>query len=471
MKINKFINENHYDKNFDSLIRSKKFYKYYHSLINKYYKFSILENNSVLEIGCGNGDLLNSVKPKYGVGIDTSKKFIDLAKDKYTNLNFYCDSIETLQLDYKFGYIILSGLIGDINDIENFLIQLKKFCNNDTKIIISYYNKIWEPILKLAEIFKLKTIQPVQNWISKNDINNFFYLSDYEVIKHYNKIIFPISIPLLSSFLNIFIANLPFLRSLCLLSFVNVKLKSESNMSNELTTSIIVPAKNEKGNIENLVKRVTKFPHKYELIFIEGNSTDDTFEEMKRIKELFKDIKIKIIVQSGKGKGNAVREGFEVANGDVLMILDSDLSVSPEDLQKFYNAIINNKGGLINGSRFVYPKEKEAMRFLNMIGNIFFSKILSFAIDQKITDSLCGTKVLKKNDYIKIKNNRSYFGDFDPFGDFDLIFGSSKIGLKIIDIPVRYQNRKYGKTQISRFTHGWLLVKMTLFALRKIKFI
>ncbi len=459
----------HYNTNYDKILRSKQIYKYYHNLIKDYFKFNILSESSVLEIGCGNGDLLNYVNPKYGVGIDISDKFISIAKTKYPKLNFYNKSLENLNLDLKFDYIIISGLIGELEDIEDFLIKLKKFCSIETKIIVSYYNKNWEPILKVAELLKLKTSQPNQNWISKNDLKNILFLSDYEIIKHYNKIILPLKIPIISNFLNNIIANLPFFRIFCLISFACIKLNHNQDISN-LITSIIVPAKNEKGNIENLIQRVKSFQYKFELIFVEGNSRDQTLEEMKRVQKINNNMDIKVIVQSGKGKGNAVREGFDISKGDILMILDADLSVSPEELNKFYRAIVKNKGGLINGSRFVYPKEKEAMRFLNMIGNIIFSKILSFAIDQKITDSLCGTKVLKKTDYLKIKQNRNFFGDFDPFGDFDLIFGSAKIGLKILDLPVRYQNRKYGKTQISRFTHGWLLIKMTIFALRKIKF-
>jgi glycosyltransferase involved in cell wall biosynthesis len=174
--------------------------------------------------------------------------------------------------------------------------------------------------------------------------------------------------------------------------------------------------------------------------------------------------------QTGKGKGNAVREAFDVASCDILMILDADLTTPPEDMPKFYDALRNNKGEFINGCRLVYPMEKEAMRFLNFLANKFFGWFFSYLLGQRMKDTLCGTKVLFKNDYERIIANRSYFGDFDPFGDFDLLFGAAKLNLKIAEVIVHYRDREYGSTQISRFSHGWLLIKMSLFAARKIKF-
>ena len=299
---------------------------------------------------------------------------------------------------------------------------------------------------------------------------NLLKLCDYELIKHYNKIILPIKIPFLNFFFNNVIANLPLFRNFSLISFAHLK-KIDFKKKEDLSVSIVIPARNEKGNIENVVKRIPKFTKNIEIIFSEGHSKDNTFEEIKKVKNKYANSNIKYFKQSGEGKGNAVREAFKLASGDILIILDADLTVQPEELPKFYRALIENKADFINGSRFVYPLEKDSMRFLNMLGNKFFSGLLSFAIDQKLTDTLCGTKAMFKEDYLKLKHNRIFFGNFDPFGDFDLIFGAAKLGIKIMDIPIRYQERVYGETQISRFYHGWLLIKMSFFALRKIKFI
>jgi glycosyltransferase involved in cell wall biosynthesis len=208
-----------------------------------------------------------------------------------------------------------------------------------------------------------------------------------------------------------------------------------------------------------------------ELVFVEGHSHDNTYETIKEVIDAHPEWRCQLLQQKGVGKGDAVRLGFEKANGDVLMILDADLSVPPEDLPRFYEVLRSGKGEFINGVRLVYPMEKEAMRFMNLVGNKFFSLAFSWLLEQKIKDTLCGTKVLWKKQYNTIVSNRRYFGDFDPFGDFDLLFGAAKLNLKIMEMPIRYRERSYGTTNISRWKHGWLLLKMVLFASRRIKFV
>jgi len=234
----------------------------------------------------------------------------------------------------------------------------------------------------------------------------------------------------------------------------------------------VVPARNEAGNIEAAVRRTPVMGAGTELIFVEGGSSDGTRERILEFVQSYKGpLELKFHAQSGKGKGDAVRTGFAHASGQLLMILDADLTVVPEDLPKFYEIMVSGLTDYVHGTRLVYPMEDKAMRFLNKLGNAFFAKTFSFLLDQPIKDTLCGTKVLWADDYKRIVRNRSYFGDFDPFGDFDLIFGARKINLKIMEIPVRYRNRTYGETNISRFRHGLLLLRMCVFASRKIKFV
>jgi glycosyltransferase involved in cell wall biosynthesis len=243
-------------------------------------------------------------------------------------------------------------------------------------------------------------------------------------------------------------------------------------VADKYSVSVIVPARNEKGNIENAVKQIPQMGSHTEIIFVEGHSSDDTLSEIQRVCAAYKDrLDVKYTVQDGKGKGDAVRKGFGMASGDILMIQDGDLTAPPEDLPKFYHAIASGRGEYINGSRLVYPMEKQAMRMLNVLGNKFFSLMFSWLLGQPLKDTLCGTKVISKENWEKLAANRSYFGDFDPFGDFDLIFGSAKMNLKIVEIPLRYKAREYGDTNISRWRHGWLLLKMVFFALNKIKFV
>ena len=235
--------------------------------------------------------------------------------------------------------------------------------------------------------------------------------------------------------------------------------------------SVVIPARNEAGNIEAAVQRTPEIGLGTELIFIEGGSTDNTWEEIQRVKARYPRRDIKALKQQSKGKGGAVREAFAAAAGDLLFILDADLTMPPEQLPKFYDVACSGTADFVNGVRLVYPMEQEAMRFLNMIANKFFGIAFSWLLGQPIKDTLCGTKVLFRKDYEAIVRHRAYFGDFDPFGDFDLLFGAAKLNLRIIDLPIRYQARTYGETNIQRWRHGWLLLRMTAFAATRLKFI
>jgi len=448
--------------------RWKRRNKLYHKTLSKYYSFIIPEKSKVLEIGSGTGDLLNAVKPSVGVGIDFAINMVEIAQRKYPHLKFYCLDAEEFKLDNKFDYIILSDILSSSLDIQKLLNNLRHLIHKRTKLIISNYNYLWEPVLRLGEFIGLKQKQPVQNWLSYSDIKNLLELEGYEAVKVERKLLLPKYIPLLNFILNKFIANLPVINHLNLICFITAKPRIEEHK--EYSVSIIIPAKNEKGNIENAVIRTPKFGKSQQFIFVEGNSKDGTYEEMMRIKKKYRDIDIIVIKQSGKGKGNAVREGFNKATGDILMILDADLTTPPEDIPKFYEALSKNRGEFINGCRLVYPMEKQAMRFLNLLGNKFFGWFFSYLLGQRLKDTLCGTKVLFREDYLRIKQNRDYFGDFDPFGDFDLLFGAAKLNLKITEVLIRYREREYGSTQIKRFQHGWLLIKMSLVASKKLKF-
>jgi ubiquinone/menaquinone biosynthesis C-methylase UbiE len=458
---------------FDNLAVKREYWKrrnrFYHKIIEKQYTFMIPEGSRVLEVGCGTGDLLNAVNPSVGVGVDFSENFLSIARSKYPHLHFINANASEFSTSESFDFIIISDLLTSLWDIQKVLNNLRNLTSPHTKIIISTYNYIWEPILRLGESLWLKAKQPLQNWLSIKDINNLLELENFEIIKVSNKILLPKYIPVLNSIFNGFCANLPIIKSLDLVSFITARPRAPKPV--EHSVSIIVPARNEKGNIENAILRTPEFGTHQEFIFIEGNSKDNTFEEMLRVQTKYPQKDIQVMKQSGHGKGNAVREAFDKASGDILMILDADLTTPPEDLNKFYYALANNHGEFINGCRLVYPMEKDAMRFLNFLANKFFGWLFSYLLGQRLKDTLCGTKVLFKKDYELIKKNRKYFGEFDPFGDFDLLFGAAKLNLKIVEVIVRYRDREYGSTQISRFKHGWLLIRMSFFAAKKIKFI
>lgn len=444
----------------------------YQAILAQYYRFYIPPQQRVLEIGCGAGDLLAAVSPSLGVGVDFSGEMVRLAAEKHPDLHFIQADAHSLPLAGAFDFIILSDLTNDLWDIQALLENLRPLCQRHTRLIFNNYSRLWELPLRTAQSLGWTKPNLEQNWLTTEDLVNLLYLTGYQVIKNSQAILFPFQIPLLSSLANRYLAKLFPLNHLTLTNFTIARptgtLQGESPAP---IVSVIVPARNEAGNIAAIFKRVPEMGGGTELVFVEGHSTDDTYEKIGNEMNHHTERHCKLYKQTGKGKGDAVRLGFSAASGDILMILDADLTVPPEDLPRFYDALVSDKGEFINGVRLIYPMEDQAMQFLNNLGNKFFSLAFSWLLGQLVKDTLCGTKVLWKTDYETIAANRSYFGEFDPFGDFDLLFGAARLNRHIIDLPVRYRARTYGTTNISRWKHGWMLLQMVAFAAGKLKFV
>lgn len=440
---------------------------YFYSLLRKYLSLFILPQNSVVEVD-PTTPLLVGAMPQGKVTFRNAPQEIKLA------VNFAGSQVIPIEKvsDVKPDYLVVGGLIHYERDIQSLLASLHEMCHRNTRLIITYYSSLWRPLASFASRVGLRSKTPESNWLAHEDVLNLLGLESFELIRLDSKVLLPIYIPFVSHFLNRYLAPLPLFRNLCLLN-IAVARPLALNAEEEIpSVSIVVPARNEAGNIETIVKRIPKMGLNDEIIFVEGNSTDDTWQVIKAVKERYGNEKcILIAQQDGKGKGDAVRKGFSLAQNEILMILDADMTVPPEDLSKFYRAIKDGKGEFINGTRLVYPMEKKAMRFSNLVANKFFAMSFSFVLGQRFKDTLCGTKVISRSNYLKLVVNRSYFGDFDPFGDFDLIFGAARMCLKIIEVPICYRERIYGETNISRWRHGVVLLTMLLFSARKIKFL
>ena len=449
-------------------VRATEVNRHYHRLLKAYYRFFIPPGVRVLELGCGLGDLLAAVEPAHGVGVDFSNGMIDQARKRYPDLGFHVADAVEFTSEQKFDYIILSDLVNDLQDVEALLVKLHSVSHERTRLVMNFHNDIWKPILNFAESIGAKAPMPMPNWLSSDDMINLLYLSGWELVKMDSRILWPLRTPLLNGLFNRFLA--PLFPALCLSIFQVARRKPQVPPDRQYSCTVVIPARNEAGNIEAAVQRTPELGLGTEIIFIEGHSTDNTWEEIQRVVAKYPQRRIKILKQNTKGKGGAVREAFAVATGDLLFILDADLTMPPEDLPKFYEAARSGIADFVNGVRLVYPMENHAMKFLNMLGNKFFSLAFSTLLGQSIKDTLCGTKVLFRKDYEMIAKNRAYFGDFDPFGDFDLLFGAAKLNLRLVDLPIRYRARTYGDTNIQRWRHGVLLLRMVAFAARRLKF-
>jgi hypothetical protein len=347
-------------------------------------------------------------------------------------------------------------------------------CSPDTRLVLNFHSNLWRPWINLATFLRLRKPVKDVNWLSMSDVKNLLYLAGFESVSTGGRVLFPIRIPVLHQLLNRFIGRLPFFELGSMTWYVVARPAADTPVTGspaKPSVSIVIPTRNEKGNIEQIFTRTPSMGLWTELVFVDGHSDDGTVEEIRRCMDANKRTwpRVKLLAQAGRGKGPAVRQGFEACEGDVLMILDSDLTMPPEELPKYYDAIVSRRGEFINGCRLVYPQEEKAMRFLNMLANHFFASMFSWLLSQRMKDTLCGTKVFWRSDYQQIARNRAYFGDFDPYGDFDLLFGASHLNRKIVDIPVRYRSRTYGDIKIQRWRDGMLLFRMCAIAYRRFK--
>lgn len=449
--------------------RNRAFYAADHA----YMRFLVPPSASVLEIGCGNGQLLAALAPARGCGVDLSPAMIEIARATHPQFTFVVGNgedpalLETL--DGPFDVIILSDTIGYLEDCDAAFTALRRLVTPRTRLIVAYYSQLWKPALTIAERMGFKMPKCPETWLSTQDTMNLLSLAGYETVWRDWRQLLPRRLLGVGPLVNRFVAPLPIVRHLCLRNYVVARPLLRRLGAPPPSVSIVVPCRNERGNIAAAIERLPRFAPDMEILFVEGHSADGTYEECLRVHDAWPDLDIKVMRQDGKGKGDAVRKGFGVARGDILMILDADLTVPPESLGKFYEALVDGKGEFVNGTRLVYPMEQGAMRFLNRIANGIFAWTFSYLLNQRFTDTLCGTKALWRSDYERLAAGRSYFGDFDPFGDFDLIFGATKLNLKVVEVPIRYADRTYGSTQISRFRHGLLLARMVLFSWRKLK--
>lgn len=445
---------------------------YYQRRLQRVYGFQVPPNSRVLELGCGFGDLLAGLRPGEGVGVDLSPAMVAQARARHPGLTFVCADAAGLELGRTFDVIIFSDLVNDLWDVQQVLETARRHAAPGARFVFNFYSRVWELPLRLAQALRLARPNLEQNWLTPGDMRNLMDLAGLEPIRHWMEFLLPLYIPILSALANRFLARIWPLRLLALANFMVARVRpGEGPVPGQRTVSVVVPARNEAGNIEAIFARVPEMGEWTELVFVEGHSRDGTYEAIAGEIARHPLRRCQLLRQQGVGKGDAVRLGFEKARGDLLMILDADLTVTPEDLPRFYEALASGKGELVNSVRLVYPREKQAMRFLNFLGNKFFSFAFSALLGQTIKDTLGGTKALDRERYRLIKENRAYFGNFDPFGDFDLIFGAAKLNLKIVDLPVRYRERAYGQTNIQRWRHGWLLLKMVAVAAGRIKFI
>jgi SAM-dependent methyltransferase len=442
---------------------------YYHARLRQIYRNAIAPGQRVLELGCGRGDLLAAVEPTYGVGVDFSREMIVRAGQRHPQLHFVEGDAHALPLDEKFDVIVMADLVNDVWDVQGAFEQLRRVCTPRTRIVMNFFSRLWEAPLNLARRMGLAEPVMEQNWLAAQDVFDLLHLAGLEQIHKWEEILWPVRTPGVDVLCNRLLVKLPGLRHGALTNLVVARPQAMQSDDKPIV-SVIVPARNESGNIPAILARMPEMGGGTELVFVEGHSTDDTYAVIEQAIAANPHRRCKLIRQTGAGKGDAVRLGFASSTGGMLMILDADLTVPPEDLPRFYEALRTRRGEMINGVRLVYPMQRHSMQFLNLVANKLFGLAFSWVLGQPVRDTLCGTKCMRREDYELIAANRAHFGKLDPFGDFDLLFGAARLNLRILDLPVRYYERTYGSTNIRRFSHGLLLFRMLGTAAARLKF-
>ncbi|MGH2953097.1 MAG: glycosyltransferase [Solirubrobacterales bacterium] len=438
----------------------------YHELVTSICCSLVPPGQSVLEIGSGRGDLLAALRPARGLGVDVSPRMVASARERHPGLEFAHAAGEDVATDETFDYIVLTDTVPYVSDLQALFETIASLCHSQTRLIASSYSNVWRPLLSVLEMLGIRPRRPIRNWVAPPDLVNMLELAGFQVTVQRTEILAPIRPGFLSRLFNGYLARLPLLRALTATYWIVAR--PLPTQRSDYTVSVIVPCRNESGSIDELVDRIPEMGAGTEVVFVEGGSEDDTRERIEAAVASHPERNLRLVVQTGRGKWNAVQEGFEAASNEILMILDGDMTVPPEELPKFYEAVASGHGELINGSRLVYSMEPGAMRFLNMLGNRFFAGVLSYVLGQYVKDTLCGTKVLHRDDWRRISERSHEFDADDPFGDFDILLGGALLGLKISNLPIRYRARVYGDTNIRRFSAGASLIRLAAAGYRRL---
>jgi len=460
----------HWDGIAGQMARGRRSGRSYHARLAEIYRWLVPPGSSVLELGCGPGRLLDAVQPARGVGVDFSGPMLQIAGQTNPDLELVeCDAHD-LDLGETFQSIVLSDLVHDVWDLQEILERARAHCTIDTRLILNFYSRLWQPPLRAAEALGLANPILQQNWFTPDDIQSVLRLAGFETVRGWQEVLCPVALPLIAPFMNkVAVRFIPF-RWLALTNFVVARVPAESATAPQRVT-VVVPMRNEAGNVEEIMNCVPELGAGTELILIEGGSTDGTYETAERVIAEHPERNVRLLRQPGRGKGDAVRHAFDNATGDILAILDADLTTPAENLPRFVKALSDGTGEFINGVRLVYPMHSDAMRFFNLLANKAFGLAFSWVLGQPVKDTLCGTKVVWKRHWEQIHANREVFGGHDPYGDFDLLFGAALLNLKIVDLPIRYRERVYGDTNINRWSGGLLLFRMLIRGARRLKFI
>lgn len=409
---------------------------------------------SVIDLGCGIGSVLSRLPNQEKVGVDLSPAMIDIARQRDVTSTYVTDNVEELTARGTYDYVLLLDTIHYLSDVGSALRSIRnQLCHERTRIVITHYNFLWAPVFLLGQFLGWKTKFPEQNWLSRSAILNLLHIEGFEAVQVGERVICPLSIPFVEPLCNRILASLPILRALCLVRVIVARPVWPER--HEYTVTVLSAVRNEKGNIQRIVESMPAMGRSTELLFVEGHSTDGTWEEIQRVLASYSGVlRIRALKQDGVGKANALHSGAAASSGEMIVVYDGDYTVDPQELPQLYEVLADGRCEFVNASRLVYPMQQGAMRLLNLFGNALFSMMFSWLFQQKLVDTLSPVKAFFRRDYRRMDTR------FDPFGDFDFFLGAARQQLLMREVPVHYLSRVYGTTKLRPFHHGWILLRL-----------
>lgn len=452
-----------------ALHRWRRRYRYYYSKLNEYLRFIVPEGESVLLLRCDDGDMLHALRPARAVGIDAEPEMIAAAGRRHPEMIFHQAQYHRFEVDGPFEYVILNDMCGDVYDLSALLNRIAALCTPTSRVVIVQHNYLWRPLLRLAGRLGLKRPEPPQNWLSPGDLQVFLYAAGFETVAVHHKLFMPVSFMGAGRLINAALGVLPFCSRLASTQILVARLLPDPRQPEPGSCTVVLTTRNERENIEPMVKAIPRIAADTEILFVEGHSTDGTRQEIARVIDAYPEKNIRLLVQSGEGQGDAIRLGFREARGDIVVLLEADQTSPAADVRQAWEVIAAGRADYVNGSRFIYPRARGAMPAGNTLGNYLFAAWFTWFLGQRTSDVLCGLKAISKAQFRRLERQWGFLGVSDPFGDFELIFGAARLGLRICEVPTRYHPRQHGHSKTRLLKHGCMLLRMAWAATLRFK--
>ncbi len=451
---------------FDSIAQRWDFWRdknrYYHDSLAEFVRGVGPPDGNVLEVGAGTGDLLASVPAAHAVGLNLSKRLNELASAKHPLLDLRTFEIDHISLPDGFtaDHVVMVNMLDHVHDIWELVESLQPHLGEHSLLLLTTTNPLWAPVMRLGGRLGWRVPDSPRNYLTSRDIASVLALQGIDVVESGFLLPAPKRVPVVADLLNLIVPDVPVLRYASSVQYLAARVRC---VRRPLSVSVVIPCHNEEGNIAECIARTPDFGRSTEVVVVDDGSRDETRAVVRSVMQ--RDPRVRLVAyDTNHGKANAVRAGFDAATGDVLMILDADMTVAPEDLPKFLKPLQDGTADFVNGTRLVYPMAGQAMPLANFLGNKAFCFLTSWALRQRVSDTLCGTKALFRADYEKLP-----IVGKDRWGDFDLLFGAARSRLRILEIPVHYGDRKSGDSKMNVRRDGWLFLKACLAGWRSLR--